>query len=95
MKYLGILIFIIILLLLFFSFFFNIYEFPEDKESENINADGTLMLSITYFIISLLSFVYLKLNGLNKNKGIAYPIYTVGIVILLRLIYILIFYYQG
>lgn len=93
MKTYGTFTLIAILGLLFLSIFANIYEFPEDEAAGNINADGTLVLSVIYFLISLLAVIYGIRNGLRKNFFLAYLIYLIGAFSFLRLLYILIFYY--
>lgn len=94
LKITGVILFLTILVLLFLSLFTNIYEFPEDELIGNINDNGVTVLTAIYLFISLLSAIYALLNGFKKNKTIAYPIYIIGVLSFMRLIYILIFYLE-
>lgn len=94
MKIFGITVSVLILALLFLSLFTGVYEFPEDEAAGIINHNGITVLTAIYLLISLLSATYTILNGLWRNKWLVYPILVVGLLCLMRLIYILVFYLE-
>ena len=58
MKNIGFYLLLFIdLIILCFTFFVNVYEFPEDKEMNNINYDAVDILKVTFLFLCIFSFV--------------------------------------
>ncbi|WP_288438357.1 hypothetical protein [uncultured Chryseobacterium sp.] len=91
-KILGIIILIVNIFLLIVSFFGSPYDTIEDREIDNINANSVLVLTVIFFITTLLSFAFIFINKLSKNKVIVYLMLFIGIFSGVELIRMLSFY---
>ncbi|WP_126653023.1 hypothetical protein [Chryseobacterium aureum] len=91
-KIFGIIILIVNVLLLIMSFFGSPYDTIEDKEIDNINANSVLVLTVIFFITTLLSFAFIFTNKMSKNKVIVYFLLMIGVFSAVELIRMLTFY---
>ena len=66
MKNIGFYLLLFIdLIILCFTFFVNVYEFPEDKEMNNINYDAVDILKVTFLFLFIINFLYLLFQSKN------------------------------
>lgn len=91
-KTVGVIILVINIFLLIVSFFANVYDTADDKEINNINENSVLILTIIFFITMTLSFGFVIINKLTKNRVLIFLMLIIGIFSLVEFIRMLGFY---
>ena len=70
MKNIGFYVLLLVdFIFLCFTFFVNVYEFPEDKEMNNINFEAVDILKVTFLLLFIINLIFLLFqNNLIKFK---------------------------